>query len=363
VLSRSFNSGRVASTYLFSGHEGLGHWPLAVWFAALLNCEKPVRDDDDQALSGPCGDCNRCRMMFALSDPGFLPIVPIPSHKNSDEAIDLTNEALESKRKEPFKRLTSATQITIPISMAREVKKSLTRRAEAGVTRVVLFYQMEKMLQQSADALLKLIEEPPPNTVIILTAERPESLLPTIQSRSQKIRLDRVPEAVSVEYLGERYGVDADRAKLLLRMSDGNLGRAIEMAESDEVGEESSQRAVGFLLFKSLVVDKNPPTIAHLIDLLKANDRGETEQLLHLWQSLIRDCLYYASTGDSEYLVNVDFAPEIVKLSRRFSQAQIGPSLVAHIKNTLADLRRNVHIQTALVALSLRLKSDLRASG
>jgi DNA polymerase-3 subunit delta' len=363
VLSRSFDSRRVASTYLFAGREGIGHWPLAVSFAALLNCERPIRTDNELNPVRPCGDCSRCRKIFALNDPGLFLIVPIPSHKNFDEAIDLTNEVLEEKRKEPFKILSSATQTTIPISMAREIKKSLSRRAETGVTRVVLFYQMEKMLQQSADALLKLIEEPPPDTVIILTAERPESLLPTIQSRSQKIRLDRVPEDIAVQYLTERLGIDADKARLLVRISDGVLGQAMEMAQGEEEDEESSRRAVGFLLFKSLVVDKNPATIAHLLDLIKSNDKGETDQLLRLWQSLIRDCLYYSSTGDNEHLVNVDFIPEIVRLSRTFDRPDLGPHLVSHIKNTLADLRRNAHIQTALVALSLKLKADLRASG
>ena len=346
---------------MFSGREGIGQWPLAITFAALLNCESPNKSDNHDCPVAPCGTCSRCRNILALSHQALSLIVPIPSHKNLEEAIELTAAVLEEKRAEPYCILTSSTPTSIPISMAREVKRALSRRGDPGITRVVLFYQMDKMLAQSADALLKLIEEPPPNTVIILTAERPESLLPTIQSRSQRIRFERVPEDVAVRYLKEHYDIDGDPARLAARISEGVLGRAIALSTSSDDGE--SRRAVGFLLFKSLVLDDNPDMVGHLIDLVDMRDRGEIEELLRLWQSLMRDCQYYAASGDDQNFVNVDFASEIVKLSRAFEHTGAASAAAGHVKNALADLKRNVHIPPALVALSLKLKADLRASG
>jgi DNA polymerase-3 subunit delta' len=358
ILARSFEARRIAGTYLFHGREGVGRWALGISFAALLNCENPRKEETKNEYTVPCGACRNCRNVFSLNFEGFYYALPIPSHKNLDEAVDLTNEILQVKREEPFKILSSTASTTIPVAVARDIKKKLSYRSTEGITRVVLFYQMERMLAASADALLKLIEEPPPDTVIILTAERPESLLPTIQSRAQKVRLHRIPEEAIVSYLTEKHNLPDTKAKLLARISQGSLGQAVEMIETSEE-EDSSRRAVGLLLFKSLLTEPSPMVVAHMADLLSAKDRGEAEDLLELWQSLIRDCTHYALTGSESEVVNIDFSMEIQRLSNYFVDSQVALRMVEDIKTTLADLRRNVHIQGALIALALRLRSHL----
>lgn len=357
ILKRSYAANRVASTYLFWGREGLGQWQLALSFAALLNCEK-----SRESSQSPCGECSHCRQIAALSFPGLHIVVPIGSHKNTNEGIDLTNAVLDEKRAEPFRIGASAGQLTIPVDMAREVRAKLSLKAEPGIKRVVLFYQMEKMLHASADALLKMIEEPPLDTTLILTAASPDMLLPTIQSRSQKIRLDRISDDVIQRYLTEQYSVDDAKALRLARLSEGNLGVALNMIGGDDDGDELSQRAVGFLLFKSMMLDSGPTTTAHIVDLLGANDRSQAEEMLRLWQTLIRDCTHYASTGDPEQIVNSDFQPDIIKFAQPFERADVASSVTTEIKNTLADIRLNVHIPTAIAALVLRLQELLCAN-
>ncbi len=360
ILSRSFSNKRTASTYLFHGREGLGQWPLAISFAALLNCLKPVKAEET-GLIFPCGKCRPCRSIYALNFEGLHFALPISSHKNSDEMIDLTNELLEQKRQEPFKLFLSAQAVTIPIAMAREIKRTLTRKAPKGIRRVVLFYRMEKMKASSADALLKLIEEPPGDTVIILTADRPEALLPTIQSRAQKIRFDRVPEAVAAGYLMSNCGVKENRARLVVRICEGNVGQALEMVSSDEE-DDGSSRAVGQLLFRSLFTEPKPEVVALITELIKDRDRGAAESLLGLWQSLIRDCAYYADTGDGDDLVNIDFAEELKRLARFFEKSRLAAAMTDNIKKALADLQVNVHIHISLVALVLKLRSHMPAA-
>ncbi|MFQ6008430.1 MAG: ATP-binding protein, partial [Candidatus Zixiibacteriota bacterium] len=322
ILARSFEARRIAGTYLFHGRDGVGRWALSLSFAALLNCENTRKEDAKNDYIAPCGVCRNCRKVFSLNFEGLYYALPIPPHKNLDEAVDLTNEILQIKRDEPFKILSSTTSTTIPIAVAREIKKKLSYRATERITRVVLFYQMERMLAASADALLKLIEEPPPDTVIILTAERPQSLLPTIQSRAQKVWLPRIPEEAIVFYLIEKYHLPEAKAKLLARISQGSLGRAIEMIGIPEQ-EDSSRRAVGLLLFKSLLLEPSPVVVAHMADLLSAKDRGEAEDLLQLWQSMIRDCTHYALTGSESDIVNIDFSAEIQKLSNYFADSKV----------------------------------------
>ncbi|MFZ1684473.1 MAG: hypothetical protein WAU88_10145 [Candidatus Zixiibacteriota bacterium] len=358
ILSRGVVSGRTASTYLLHGPEGVGQWPMAISFAALLNCPQPISSEDSKSLI-PCGECASCRQIFHLNSPGLFLVVPIMSFDKVSEAIELTNAVLDEKREEPFKILTAPRQISLSIDMAREVKKHLMLKETDVRRRVVLFYQMEKMLTASADVLLKLIEEPPADTVILLTAERPESLLPTIQSRSQHIRLHRVPEAAAIQYLVDKYEQDPRRAKLLVRLAEQNLGRAVELCSSSDDGDESN-RAIGLMLFKSLFHDNTPQATFRLQDLLPRADKSDVEQLLHLWQSLTRDCANYAVNGDEAELTNIDFLPEISACAGRFSNAELSMAFMVAIKNALADLKRNVHIQIALTALVIRLTRTIR---
>ena len=197
--------------------------------------------------------------------------------------------------------------------------------------------------------LLKLIEEPPRNTVIVLTTERPDALLPTIQSRAHKIRLERIPKPVIEQYLVEKHNISDSRAKLLARLSNGSLGQALSMIEADR-DEGSSRRAVGFMLFKSMFLETGPDVVAHLTELVNLRDRGEAEELLRLWQSLISDCARFAVVGDENELTNLDFASELKKLSAAFSNQELAPNMVASIKNALSDLRLNVHISGDLTA-------------
>jgi DNA polymerase III subunit delta' len=358
ILSRSHATGRGASTYLFHGASGVGHWSLALELTALLNCRNPLDDITAPGVRYACGECQPCRSVRSLNFEGFFPVVPIPPHKNSSEAVDLTNEVLDLKRQEPFADLDASRPLSIPIDRAREVKRALSVRGGEGITRVVLFYQMEHMRDSSADALLKLIEEPPPQTVVILTAPRPDALLPTIQSRSQRIRLERLPEQMMVAYLCSAHGLDEQQARLACRISDGSLGQALEMIRG-EASADSSSRAVALLLFKSLVSDDSPAVITRLTEMVNFSDRSESESLIRTWQSFIRDCFWYAQTGEAEGIINIDFTSDIERLSRSFSEPAAVTRMVGAVRNTLAVLPLNVHIQAAVVALTLRLKAAL----
>ena len=356
-MSRSFKNDRIASTYLFHGPEGCGRWALAISFAALLNCED-LRESAD-SHSNPCGKCGYCHRIFSLNFEGLYFALPLSPHKNSDEAAELTNEILKTKRVEPFSIISSTRSRNIPINTAREIRRSLSLRSSHDITRVAIFYEMEKMLEASADALLKLIEEPPPKTVLILISRRPDALLPTIQSRSQKIRINRVPDEAAIEYLQSAYELSESRAKLLNRISDYSLGRSIELI--DEQGD-STERGVGLLLFKSLLEEAPYQTVSHINEMLDLRNRGGIDSLLDLWQSLLRDCVNYSVIGDENALINADFKNDIKRLSGRIKGSEAAAGMADDIKNTLEDLRRNSHIQGALTSLTLRLKSHISAA-
>ena len=351
-------SERVAGTYLLCGPDGCGRWLTALSFTALLNCEKPGLTEGEPAVAVPCGECRNCRVIFELNHEGLYFAMPLPPHKNEDQAIELTNEVLSRKREEPFAVLSSSANLTIPISVGRRIKRDIGSRPAEGVYRAVIFYQMERMRPEAADALLKMIEEPPPRAVILLIAERSELLLPTIQSRSQRVILRSSPYNVVADYLVEKHEVERERAALLSRVAEGIAGRAVEMAENDAEGAES-RRMTGLALFRSVYEESPPDTVDRIVQSVGERNRGEGEYLLHLWQSLLRDCTHLAVTGDEEGIVNVDFAADLKRLSSRFADPGIAAKGTDHIKITLEHFRRNVHIHGALTSLVLKMKADI----
>lgn len=354
-MARSFESQRVAGTYLLTGPDGCGRWPLAITFTALLNCERPVRREAIGPM--PCGECRNCRLIFALNFEGFYFAVPMAPHKNLEEAIDLTGEVLELKRKEPFAILSGAASLTIPIDVARRIKRDITSRPSEGIHRSIIFYQMERMRPEAADALLKMIEEPPARSVILLIAEKAERLLPTIQSRSQRVALRSSPFDVVAGYLREKYSLPDEKAVLLARTSEGITGRAVQMTDSAE--DESSRRVVGFQLFRSLFEENGADTVERMVGSIGERNRGEADYLLHLWQSFVRDCAYIAITGSEDDVVNIDLAPELRRVAEHFADPLVAARLAEQIKITLARLRLNVHIHGALASLVLKAKVDL----
>jgi hypothetical protein len=108
-----------------------------------------------------------------------------------------------------------------------------------------------------------------------------------------------------------------------------------------------------------LVENSSPVAVSRLHDLVDFNDRGEAARLVAAWQSFIRDCAWFAQTGDSASLVNVDFAADLQRLSPSFADPCRVAGAVVVLRNTLADFERSVHIQPALAALMFRLKAEL----
>jgi DNA polymerase III gamma/tau subunit len=357
ILSRSFASQRIAGTYLIEGNRGTGRWFLAVTLAQLLNCETPLDASPSERIQLPCGTCRSCRLIGSMNFPGLYVALPVEKHKNLDHAHELISELLQRKRDDPFADINSPGATSIPIDVARAIKKDLSRRAADDITRVVIFHEMDKMRADSADALLKLIEEPPPRTTIILTVERAHNLLPTIQSRSQKIKLNRIASTVIEQLLRDHYHIPPESAQLYSRIADGSLGRAMALSAHDSPELEHRHTYAG--LFSTLILASPSQAISRIGECLTQRDRTAADELLRLWQSLLRDCGTWATLADDTMITNIDYLDDIKRLAGHFTDQQQLVHMSQTIKNTLADLKLNVHIQGALAALALRMSQLL----
>ncbi len=358
ILLNSYNRSRIASTYLFYGPDGVGKWSMAMAVAALLNCEDRVKDDDGRVIDA-CGKCRNCRAIANLIFQEMYFAVPLPPRKSDKEIPDRIREYLDIKKEEPYKIVTSTRQLTIPIECAREIKRQTSVKPTENMTRVVVFYQMEKMLASSADSLLKLIEEPPPETVIILTAIDPNNLLPTIQSRSQKIRFKPVATDDIASYLSTKYEIPEGRAGFAARLSLGSLGQALDLV-SDE--SDSSLRQVSLLMLKEILTGNTPSAVNTAVEFLNPNDRGSAERVLSYWQSYFSDLICVRYGKGSDRIINADFKTELEQLAGKIGGPDSLAEVVDQIGQLQGALRLNVHIRPAMAAFVLKARRAMAQS-
>ena len=379
IILNSFNQDRIASTYLFYGEDGVGKWPAAMAMAALLNCENRVKGPEGLVIDA-CGECHTCRQIENLIFAELLLALPVPPHSSDKEYIEQFIDYVRVKREEPYRIITSARQLTIPIDTAREIRKKCSIRPPSGAKRIVLFYQMERMLTQSADSLLKLIEEPPPETVIILTSAVPGNLLPTIQSRSQKVRFGPIPTGDIAEYLITRYGVSQQQAVSAARLGRGSIGKSLgylkhaedtdaeikskgRSAETTEDTESDiSLRQKSFLMFKGLFSKDTSSALETIDNLLRPNDRGDAEKLLAQWQSFLGDIISAKFNGSPDEIINSDFAHDIDGFASKIPDAEAFEQMTSEIRDTLAGIKLNTHIRPAICALAVKLRKALNQS-
>jgi len=210
---------------LFSGPTGLGKGALAEWFGQKLVCETTDRDIQ------PCGQCQGCRLWAAGSHPDIH--VLAPESLNTSEVPALGRYAVrywpEDKSRE------TKTGTLIRIDQIRSAITNMAGRPQIAHRRVIVVLPADRMNSNAANALLKLLEEPPPDTQFILVTDRPMRLAPTIRSRCVRLEFFPVNTRQATDWLASQ-GVPADMATELAAMAAGAPVRALDLHKRGFLG-------------------------------------------------------------------------------------------------------------------------------
>jgi len=211
---------------LVTGPQGVGKQRLGLWLAQLLLCAQPGDE--------PCGRCRACRQVLELSHPDLHWFVPIPrlkaaeSDKQVEEAAELLGEAIAARREQPRYEPPDG-MASHPLASAKLMLKRAALTPVVGPRKVFILGEAERLVVQdsspeAANALLKLLEEPPADTWIVMTTTEPERVLPTIRSRAVPLRLAPLLEAE--RFGGEPNGAAGREAKGFLQaISAGRVAR------------------------------------------------------------------------------------------------------------------------------------------
>ena len=219
ILQTHLRQQRIAPAYLFAGPEGVGKRLTALELAKALNCQQP---------EGPCGQCPHCRRIIRQIHPDVHLLTP----KGALGVIHMEG--------------------------VRQILGRIALRPFMGRYQVAILDGADRLTEEAANGLLKSLEEPPSQTRFVLLTSQPSSCLPTIVSRCQLIRFQRLPASVIAQLLVRQQTCDAATAEQVSRLAQGSCERAVELAGhwrswQDIMAQLASDRPMKWLTW-------NPPT-------------------------------------------------------------------------------------------------------
>jgi len=249
-LIRSVHEERVSHAQLFSGPEGCGSMALALAYAKYISCENRSEDDS-------CGLCKSCVKYEKMIHPDLHFVFPVIKGKKATDPVsdNYIEEWRDFVKKSPFFTINNwldsievgNAQGMIFASEASEIIKKLSLKTFESDFKIMIIWLPEKMHQATSNKLLKMIEEPPDKTLFLLVSEEPDKVIPTILSRCQLVKIPSFSNNVIDKYIIQRFGLTAEKATDISRVSNGNIIRAIELCEN----EDSSLANLDY--FKSLM--------------------------------------------------------------------------------------------------------------
>lgn len=235
-LRLSVREGRIPHAQLFSGDMGVGKLSLALAYAQYLNCTHRSEEDS-------CGQCPTCLQYQKLQHPDLHFAFPIVKGDEGDVCDDFMDKFRSLVMEQSYfdtedwqKRMgAEAKQALIYEKESAEILRKLSLKSFGEGYKVMIIWQAEKMNIACANKLLKLLEEPPAQTLFLLTSEHPQQLLSTILSRTQEIRIPRLKEeTIKQALMSNALASDAQMAADIAHIANGSYTTAIKIADQSE---------------------------------------------------------------------------------------------------------------------------------
>ena len=299
ILKSYIQQSRLASGYLFVGPDGIGKAFIAKTLAKAVNCQETTLDS-----------CDRCASCLKI-DRNQHPDVHYLHNSESD---------------------------AIKIEHIRHLQKDINLKPYAAEKKVFIIDNAHYLTAEASNAILKILEEPPADTLIILISSKPALLFKTIISRCKIVRFLPLKRDRLKETLKKDYGLDNDQAHFLAYFSEGRIGQALKLKDTDILRE------------KNRIIDEFTLNKIGLMNLSILNKEGVI-RLLNILATWFRD-IYLVKIGMPHLeLINLDRKTQILRLMNRYSLFDLD-EILNSISNSLLYLEQNINIKLLLSNLS-----------
>ncbi len=361
---RTVQEQRIPHAQLICGLEGIGKLPLALAYAQYICCE-------DKKESDSCGKCPSCVKFAKLSHPDLHFVFPVvkPSGKSTVVCDDFLQDFREFVLLNQYFSVNSwfeeidasGKQGMIYSNESEDIIRKLSLKTYESEYKIMVIWQPEKMHNSCANKLLKILEEPPAKTVFLLVSDNPEDVLPTIQSRTQRINIPPIDTQEIEKQLLQNFNVSIDEASHIARLANGSYLKAKHLAlqnEEDKTHFESfttlMRVAWGIRNFKNL--DKKGDSLMTLRkfseDMAKVGRENQKAFLAYAQRMIRENFIYNFHDENLNYL-----SPLEQNFSTNFSPF-INEGNVIEMMNELSQAEKHIeqNVQAKIVFYDLALK-------
>ena len=359
TLIQSVKNNHIAHAQLFLGTPGSGNLALALAYATYINCEDKKEDD-------ACGVCPSCSKFNKLIHPDLHFAFPVTTTKNVSKD-PLSNLFLKEWRsfvlQNPYADVNNWTnfigsenkQPNISVEESRNIIKSLALKSFEAEYKVLILWLPEFMNASAANAMLKILEEPPAKTLFLLVSNNSERLLTTILSRTQLVNVPPFTDEQVYKGLVEKYHVEEKQAKQLAYLADGNFNEALRLMKETE--EDNHQIFRDWM--RSCFKKNNLGELVSWSEQFHALNKEAQKNLFAYGLNIFREALIFKYHGEKLLRLQEEDLKFIDGFSKILDQEKI-EHIYREINKAYYHLERNASAKILFLDISLYISSVLK---
>ena len=357
MLLRAVQSNHLAHALLFDGPTGSANLALALALAQYVNCEDKQQEDS-------CGRCASCVKVQKLVHPDLHMVFPVTNQGKGKTSETYLTDWRKFLLSSPYRTLpdwlesvgADNKQGNISAEEARNILQTLSLKAYEGAYKIMLIWLPELMNVTSANALLKVLEEPPAQTLFLLVTNQSDKLLITILSRTQRVAIRAFTDEEVATYLRQHLNLDETTARRLAYLADGNLAEALRLGQQDT---SSTDQHVWFAEWMRTCYRQDLIALVKQADQFDGFSKEKQKGLLDYSIRLYRD-LFLWQQGAAELLRLPDDEMAFVKNFAKILTINHIEHIVQDLNEAAYHLERNARAKMIMLDMSLTFSRLIR---
>lgn len=349
-LVQTVGENRVSHAQLFLSSEGSGALPMAIAYAQYINCLDRQGDDS-------CGVCSSCRKYERYIHPDLHFSYPFFASKDVRIAVDVLDEWRSMLLEDAYfdmdiwrsKLSADNKQANINIAECHDIIKKLSYKAFEAETKVLIMW-LPEYLDKEGNALLKIIEEPPKNTLFLLVANNQEQILSTLLSRTQIVKIPKLSSATIESYLMEKHAMSEEQATEYSFLADGNLIEAKLL-----VANTQNENADKFAEWLRMGYGNRVLDLTVFVDQVAGWGRENQKNFLKYGINFLRECSLLLSGAEELVKLPARTLDTAKKLSNHVLDLGMAEAIIQELERAHYHIERNANPKILFLDVSLQL--------